>query len=124
MGRVFYNKLIRDRIPEKIERKGETCEVRHIEDDQEFQQELLKKVKEEADALAHVRTRERFLKEYADLMVVLDALAAHLELSEADITTALEENLEEKGGYEKRQFLKWSADMDYQSDETPQGIKE
>ena len=97
--------------------------MRHIEDETEFQQELLKKVVEESTALAHVRSREEFLKEYADLMVVLDALTASLELSPADIKLALEENLEQKGGYKKRHFLHWSDDTDYTSNETPQGVQ-
>lgn len=122
-GRVFYNKLIRDGIPKKIqENKGE-YEVRPIADDGEFQQELLKKVKEEAGALSSVRSREDFLSEYADLMVVLDTLTRQMELSEADIKLALTENIEKKGGFKERLFLHWSSDTDYQSNETPQGIK-
>lgn len=123
MDRVFYNKLIRDRIKEKIEKKGESCEVRVIEDDQEFQQELLKKVHEEADALSKVRSREEFLAEYADLMAVLDELTQLLELSEADIKTAITENVEKKGGFKERYFLHWSEDIDYKSNETQQGIR-
>lgn len=123
MSKVFYNKLIRDRIKEKIEANGETCDVRQITDAAEFQQELLKKVAEEANALARARSREEFIDEYADLMVVLDTLTALLELSEAEITLALQENLEQKGGYQERLFLNWSDDSGYQSNETPQGIK-
>ena len=91
-NRVYYNKLVRDDIKERIEAKGEMCEIRIIEDDKEFQQELLKKVREEASSLAHSRTREEFLSEYADLMVVLDALTKQLEFSEADIKTAMTDN--------------------------------
>ncbi len=123
MGKVYYNKLVRDRIKEKIEGKGEACEVRIIEDTAEFEQELLKKVIEEAHALAHVRDRAEFLAEYADLMVVLDALAAHLEISPADIKLAIEENVEKKGLYKFRHFLHWSDDSNYQSNETPQGLR-
>jgi predicted house-cleaning noncanonical NTP pyrophosphatase (MazG superfamily) len=124
MKKVFYNKLVRDGIKDKIESKGETCEVRAIIDDSEFQQELLKKVSEEASALGMVRTRGEFLDEYADLMVVLDALTKQLEVSEADIQIALKENVVRKGLYNSRHYLHWSADTDYKSNETPQGIKE
>lgn len=122
MAKIFYNKLIRDRIRDKIEANGEACDVRPITDDAEFQQELLKKVAEEARALSHARSREEFIDEYADLMVVLDTLTALLELSEAEVSVALRENLEEKGGYEQRLFLNWSDDSGYQSNESPQGI--
>jgi phosphoribosyl-ATP pyrophosphohydrolase len=98
--------------------------VRAIVDGAEYQQELLKKIHEEATALAHVRTRTEFLDEYADLMVVLDALTAELEISEADIQVAIKENVVRKGLYKQRHYLHWSADSDYTSNETPQGIKD
>lgn len=121
-NRVYYNKLVRDDIKARIEAKGEECEIRVIEDDAEFEQELLKKVREEASSLAHTRSREEFLQEYADLMVVLDALTKQLEFSEADIKNAMTENVTAKGFYTKRHFLSWSEDGAYKSNETPQGI--
>jgi predicted house-cleaning noncanonical NTP pyrophosphatase (MazG superfamily) len=120
--KIFYNKLVRDLIKVKIEGKGEQCEIRVIEDDSEFEQELLKKVIEEASALAHVSSRDEFLAEYADLMAVLDALTAHLEISEAEIKTAIGENMEKKGGFKNKHFLHWSSDSGYKSNETPQGL--
>lgn len=123
MGKVFYNKLVRDEIKYKIEGKGETCEIRVLDDNSEFEQELLKKVKKEADGLAKARTREEFIAEYADLMVILDALTHLLGFSEADIKVALEENVKRKGKYEKRHFLHWSSDSSYNSNESTQGIK-
>lgn len=123
MSKVFYNKLVRDEIKYKIEGKGETCEIRVLDDDSEFEQELLKKVKEEADGLSKARTRDEFIAEYADLMIVLDALTHLLGFSEADINVALEENVKRKGKYEKRHFLHWSSDSGYKSNETPQGLR-
>ena len=123
MKKVYYNKLVRDRIQSKIEDKGVACSVRPIDDVDEFIQELLKKVTEESGALARSRTRTEFLSEYADLMVVLDALTAELEITEADIKVALSENVEKKGLYKLRHYLHWSEDSGYQSNETPQGMK-
>ena len=51
ISRIYYNKLVRDSIPARIEAKGEHCGVREITDVQEFQQELFKKIKEEAASL-------------------------------------------------------------------------
>lgn len=123
MTKVYYNKLVRDHIEAKILGKGEQCEVRTLADDAEFEQELLKKVAEESRALAHVRNREDFLDEYADLMVALDALTEVLEISPADIKLAMEANIEKKGLYRNRHFLHWSDDSNYESNESPQGIK-
>jgi predicted house-cleaning noncanonical NTP pyrophosphatase (MazG superfamily) len=124
MARVYYNKLVRDNIPDKITKQGEACDVRSITDDAEFVQELQKKVAEEARGLSMVRNREEFLSEYADLMVVLDALTQHFGFSEADIQVAMTENVTKKGLYKHRHFLHWSSDTNYKSNETPQGIQD
>lgn len=123
MEKVYYNKLVRDGIPDKIKGAGEECAVRKIEDAAEYQQELLKKVVEEASALSRTRSRQDFLDEYADLMVVLTTLEQVLELSPAEIKLAIEENVARKGKYDERLFMSWSEDSDYSSNETPQGVR-
>lgn len=122
INRVYYNKLVRDNIPAKIEAKHEKCEVRKITDVQEFQQELFKKVQEEAASLAMSRTKEEFLEEYSDLMVVLDTLMSQLEITKDEIIAARKNNLVTKGGYKHSYFLHWSADVGYRSNESVQGI--
>lgn len=121
-GKVFYNKLIRDGIEAKILAKGEQLEVRALTDNQEFEQELLKKVAEEAGALARVRSKEEFLDEYADLMAVLEALQKVIGVSDEEVMQARSENEKRKGGFAKRLYLHWSSDSGYKSNETPQGL--
>lgn len=121
-SRVYYNKLVRDNIPSKITSKNETYEVRQITDVQELQQELLKKVKEEADALAMSRDKQTFLEEYCDLMIVLETLLEQLAISPAELVEAQKENVLKKGAYKQAYYLHWSADSGYTSNETPQGI--
>lgn len=120
--RVYYNKLVRDNIPAKIEAKHEKCEYRKITDVQELQQELFKKIKEEASSIAMVREKKEFLEEYSDLMVVLETIIQQLEITREEVITARKENLIRKGGYKRGYFLLWSADVGYQSNESPQGI--
>lgn len=122
ISRIYYNKLVRDSIPAKIEAKGEHCEIRTITDPQEFQQELLKKIKEEAASLAMTRTKQEFLGEYADLMIVLETIIDQLGITEADIAAARGDNNSKKGSYSARNFLVWSDDIGYSSNESPQGI--
>lgn len=120
--RVYYNKLVRDNIPAKIEGKKEACEYRKITDVQELQQELFKKIIEEASSIAMVRDKKEFLEEYSDLMVVLETLVKQLEISREELVAARKENLLRKGAYSKGYFLHWSADVGYKSNESPQGI--
>jgi predicted house-cleaning noncanonical NTP pyrophosphatase (MazG superfamily) len=122
MGRVYYNKLIRDRIPEKIAAAGSLCAVRTIEDPAELEQELLKKVGEEAHALSMVRDRGAFLDEYADLMVVLTELQNRMGYTDQEVADAIRDNAARKGTFAKQLFLVWSSDDGYQSNETAQGI--
>jgi predicted house-cleaning noncanonical NTP pyrophosphatase (MazG superfamily) len=120
--RVYYNKLVRDNIPAKIEAKKEACEFRKISDVQELQQELFKKIQEEASSLAMCRAKAAFLEEYCDLMVVLETLINQLEISHEELIAARKENLMRKGAYKHGYYLHWSADVNYQSNESPQGI--
>lgn len=122
INRIYYNKLVRDNIPAKIEGKHEKCEYRKITDVQELQQELFKKIKEEAASLSMVRTKPEFLEEFSDLMVVLETLITQLEISREEVMEARKENLLKKGGYKHGYYLTWSADVNYQSNESPQGI--
>ena len=77
---MYYNKLVRDNIPAKIEAKKEACEYRKVTDVQELQQELFKKIMEEASSISMVRDKKEFLEEYSDLMVVLETLIQQLEI--------------------------------------------
>jgi predicted house-cleaning noncanonical NTP pyrophosphatase (MazG superfamily) len=120
--RVYYNKLVRDNIPAKIEAKKEECEYRKITDAQELQQELFKKIQEEASSLSMSRDKAGFIEEYCDLMVVLDTLVDQLGISQEELQEARSENLARKGAYKQGHYLHWSADVGYQSNESPQGI--
>lgn len=120
--KIYYNKLIRDNIPEKIKAKGQNCEYRPITDQQEFIQELFKKISEEADTLSMARSREEFIKEYCDLIAVLETIIDELGISHDEIKEARTDNRLHKGKYDKRHFLLWSDDVGYESSDSPQGI--
>ena len=50
MKKIYYNKLIRDKIPEKIKKSGGDFKARKLKP-KEFEKELIKKAGEEADGL-------------------------------------------------------------------------
>lgn len=122
INRIYYNKLVRDNVPAKIEAKHQQCSYRKITDVQELQQELFKKIKEEAASLAMCRSREEFLEEYSDLMVVFDTLLRQLEVTKDELIEARKSNLLKKGGYKHGYYLHWSDDVNYRSNESVQGI--
>lgn len=94
-----YNKLVRDKIPEILDKKGISYEKR-IANSEEYKTELVKKLKEEV---------EEFLVNYdieelADVLEVVDSIK---KLSEYDKVLELQnKKREERGGFEKRIILK------------------
>ena len=116
MNRVYYNKLIRDNIPDKIAGKGSECETRELSQE-EFEQELLKKVGEEAGALPKAGSREELVAELADVVDVIEELKKAKHISDTELAAAQAENQKKKGGFAKRLFLIWSSDDGYKTNE-------
>ena len=68
----IYNKLVRDNIPEIINKQGETPYV-SVLDDKQYNTELRKKLKEEVRE--YLVSEE--IEELADIIEVIEALAKH-----------------------------------------------
>jgi len=105
--RVFHNKLIRDRIPEIIEAKGGKYEIRVMEKEK-FEQELKKKLAEEASELL-TTSREDLLNEMADVLELLKSIAEHYKINFKLIEEKQVRKRKERGGFKKRLFLVWSS---------------
>lgn len=99
-----YKKLVRDRIPEIIEKKGGVPEVRTLSDT-EYLQELKRKFQEELQEYLSAETDEARLEEMADIFEVITALN---EVEGRSIETVIEvqkKKREERGAFTKRIFL-------------------
>lgn len=94
-----YNKLVRDGIPEKLDKKGISYKKR-IASDTEYKDELVRKLVEEANEFAEARSVE----ELADVMEVVEALKTLKEFENAE--EARKTKKIERGGFEKRFILK------------------
>lgn len=112
MEKVHYNKLIRDRIPEKMDKVGAAYEVRTLSPE-EYEQALLKKVEEEASALPSATSSE----ELADVVDVIEEIKRLKGITNEQLANAQTKAFEKKGGFEKRLFLLWSANDDYKTNE-------
>ena len=88
MPTVRYNKLVRDRIPEIIERSGKTCTVAEL-DLPDYLNMLDAKLNEEL----------------ADLLEVIRAVAAARGSSIGEVEKIRQEKAAERGGFEKRILL-------------------
>ncbi len=100
MSVKIYNKLVRDKIPEIIERDGKRCDIR-ILDSAEYLKMLDSKLDEEVKEY-HV---DQNLEELADVLEVLYALAKARGYSIEELEALRAEKAEKRGGFEKRMFL-------------------
>jgi len=103
--RIDTNKLVRDRIPEIIQRDGRRCGIR-IASEEELVPLLKAKLIEEAQEAA--ADDADLVKELADLAEVIDALLAAEGLDYETIRAKQEKRRLERGGFEKRLVLLWT----------------
>lgn len=97
----IYDKLVRDRIPEVIEKSGKQCEVTLVKNE-EKKNLLEKKLLEEVNEYIE----DKNLEELADIMEVLFGLADALGYSEEDLMKKRDEKREERGGFKEGIVLK------------------
>ena len=116
MKKVYYNKLIRDKIPEKIKNKGSKLKTRVL-GKKEFCYELLKKVGEEANSLPDISSRKELLSELADVLDVIDEIKKFKNITAKEFSIVRRGNLKKKGGFKKHLFLIWSSDDNYKTNE-------
>ena len=99
--KYVYNKLVRDKIPEAIEKaKGRTANYK-ILNDKEYLQELDRKLFEEA----HEFVEEHSVEELADLMEVISAIMNARELSLEEVEIARKVKNDKKGKFDDKIYL-------------------
>lgn len=101
MKEIIYDKLVRDKIPEIIERSGKQCEV-EILSDEKYLEMIDKKLDEE---LAEYH-KDKNLEELADLLEVIYAATKARGYSIEDLENVRAEKAEKRGGFDKKILLK------------------
>ena len=99
-GRVEYDKLVRDEIPEIIEDNGEVPEI-HVADDAEYRRRLHEKLDEEVAEFHDSGDPD----ELADVLEVVFALGSLDGLSERDLQQRREQKAAERGRFDDRVVL-------------------
>lgn len=98
-----YNKLIRDRIGDTIEKEGKTAVIRKL-DTVEYMTELKKKLLEEVHELLNAHG-DAIVEEMADVYEVLEHLQSVYEIKEEDLLIVKAKKAQIKGKFKKRLFL-------------------
>ena len=100
MKEIIYDKLVRDKIPEIIEKSGKQCEM-EILSDEKYLEMIDKKLDEE---LAEYH-KDQNIEELADLLEVIRAatIARGYTLEELEAVRA--KKAEKRGGFAKKILL-------------------
>ncbi|ARU60068.1 phosphoribosyl-ATP pyrophosphohydrolase [Tumebacillus avium] len=99
-----YNKLVRDRIPEIIEKNGRTP-IHTVLDDEGYKSELRTKLQEEMQEYLAAEEAKDSVEELADLLEVIFALGKVHGASEEELMVVRAKKAEERGGFDKRLYL-------------------
>jgi predicted house-cleaning noncanonical NTP pyrophosphatase (MazG superfamily) len=97
---TIYNKLVRDKIPEIIEKSGEIPHTR-ILDGEEYALLLEKKLDEEVGEYHQDKNAE----ELADILEVVFALAENIGCSRQELMEIYQRKHDARGGFADRCFL-------------------
>lgn len=95
-----YNKLVRDKIPQIIESKGEKSRF-HVADVEEYWDKLKEKLTEEVNEF----NTDGSIEEFADLLEVIDTIAEYKGFDGEEVKRIKEEKLQKRGGFKERIIL-------------------
>ena len=95
-----YNKLVRDKIPEIIEKEGKKANIEILDDDR-YVEELKKKLVEEVNEFLKDETME----ELGDVVEVVLAILKVGGYNLGDLIEIMDDKKEERGGFDKKIFL-------------------
>ena len=100
MATKTYNKLVRDLIPDIIDREGNECRTRILSDD-----EYLKMLDAKLDEELLEYHQDQNIEELADLLELIQAAAIARGYTLEELETVRAEKAKKRGGFEKKIFL-------------------
>lgn len=99
-----YNKLVRDFIPQIIEKTGKQYDTRILEQE-EYITALKTKLGEEVEEYLEASNDQDSLEELADVLELLHALAKTHGASIEQVEAIRQQKAEKRGGFEERVYL-------------------
>ena len=100
MAKIDYNKAIRDKIPEIIEKSGQKCKVDSLSDG-DFLKELEKKLVEELDEYQESKSVE----ELADILEVIYRISSLRGTTQEQLDKIRMNKATDRGAFENNLFL-------------------
>lgn len=104
MERKIFNKLVRDRIPEILDKNGGETETQ-ILSNEKYIECLYEKLREECEEVITNDSRENLTEELADLLEVMNAIAKANSIDFGEIERIRTAKKEKRGGFENKIFL-------------------
>ena len=98
-----YNKLVRDKIPEIIKKKGEKCKT-HIASDKEYWKKLKEKLLEEIKEFGENET----IEEMADILEIIDTVCRYKKFNRRKLESVKKQKAKERGRFKKKIILEES----------------
>ena len=98
-----YNKLVRDKIPEILDKKGVKYKI-HIANKKEYWQKLKEKLLEEIKEFS----KSESIEEFADILEVLDAVRDYKKFDKIKLETIKKKKAKDRGDFKKRIILEES----------------
>jgi predicted house-cleaning noncanonical NTP pyrophosphatase (MazG superfamily) len=105
---VEYNKLVRDKIPSVIKRKGESVEVIRLKGDA-LLSALRQKLVEEAFEALDAKSFDELIGELADVQEVIDGICEALPASKEQVNVEQADKHERRGGFKQGFMLEKTA---------------
>ncbi len=97
---IYYDKAVRDNIPDIIKKSGKSCNVKKLSDDK-FLLELEKKLSEEVTEYQNDKNPE----ELVDILEVIYRIAKLKGISKEELEQIRIKKAEKRGSFEKNLFL-------------------
>lgn len=101
MKKLYY-KLVRDNVPDIINREGKSCETTHVRPDHAIEElvGVLKDTAQGVESESKFGNKRSVLKEIADTIIVCRYLARYLCCEDDELDDLIDSRLDEAGGYD------------------------
>ena len=100
-----FNKLVRDKVVENMIQNKQVPVGIRVLSDEEFEQELIKKLAEEVSELKDVKSKDELLDELVDVVEILNYIKKQLQISTSEINEKVSAKKKKSGGFDNKVYI-------------------